>query len=96
MTKEIKSPQPKATRIVVGPEVLPDPIPHLRRIDLATIDDVRLELANVYRSMKSGQIDPSDGTKLAYVLSQLLRAIETSDQGKRLELIELQLNRRIK
>lgn len=52
-------------------------LPTPKKIDLATIDDVRLEMANVYRGMKAGIIEASDGTKLAYVLAQIGKAIET-------------------
>lgn len=55
-----------------------------KKIDLATIDDVRLEMANVYRGMKAGSIETSDGTKLVYVLSAIAKAIETHDIEKRI------------
>jgi len=64
--------------------VLPTP----SRIDLKTIDDVRVEMARVYRDMRSGKIDTQDGTKLAYVLSQLGRLIEAGEIEKRLEAVE--------
>lgn len=54
-------------RTVTG-EVLP-PIPP--KINLSTIDDVRLEMARVYRDMRSKDINPQDGTRLTYVLAQL-------------------------
>ena len=46
-----------------------------KKIDLATINDVRLEMASVYREMKSGNIEASEGTKMAYVLSQIAKLI---------------------
>lgn len=63
-------------------------LPTPKKIDLATIDDVRLEMANVYRGMKAGSIETSDGTKLVYVLSAIAKAIETHDIDKRIELLE--------
>ncbi len=63
-------------------------------INLKTADDVRLEMAKVYRDMRQGRIDMSDGTKLAYVLTQLNRAIETGIIENRLEAIEQTLNQR--
>lgn len=63
-------------------------LPTPKKIDLATIDDVRLEMANVYRGMKAGSIETSDGTKLVYVLSAIAKAIETHDIEKRIELLE--------
>jgi hypothetical protein len=65
-------------------KVLPTP----KCIKLNTIDAVRLEMASVYRSMKSGTIECSDGTKLAYVLNAIAKAIELHDIEKRIELLE--------
>lgn len=68
-----------------------DPTP--AKIDLKTIDDVRLEMAKVYRAMKGGKIETSDGTKLVYVLGQIGKMIEVHDIEQRLTLLE---NRKIK
>ena len=68
-----------------------DPTPV--KIDLKTIDDVRLEMAKVYRDMKGGKIETSDGTKLVYVLGQIGKMIEVHDIEQRLTVLE---NRRIK
>ena len=71
------------------------PIPP--RIDLKTTDDVRVEMARVYRDMRAGRIDTADGTKLAYVLAQLGRLIESSEIEKRLEALEgVLVTRRVK
>ncbi len=59
-----------------------------KKVDLRSIDDVRLEMANVYRRMKSGEIETSDGTKLVYVLGQIGKMIEVHDIEKRIELLE--------
>ena len=64
--------------------VLPTP----SRIDLKTIDDVRVEMARVYRDMRGGKIDPQDGTRLAYVLAQIGKLIESGEIEKRLEAVE--------
>lgn len=58
------------------------------RIDLKTIDDVRLETARVYRDMRSQKIPTHDGTRLAYVLSQIGKMIELHDIEKRIEKLE--------
>lgn len=63
------------------------------RIDLKSIDDVRLEMAKVYRSMKSGEIVSSDGTRFVYVLSQIGKMIEVHDIEQRLAVLE---NKRVK
>jgi hypothetical protein len=70
-------------------KVLPTP----KCIKLNTIDAVRVEMASVYRSMKSGTIECSDGTKLAYVLNAIAKAIELHDIEKRIELLESNDNR---
>ena len=64
-------------------KVMPTP-----RVDLKTIDDVRVEMARVYRDMRSGKIDKSEGTKLAFVLAQLGRLIEVGELERRLALLE--------
>ena len=64
--------------------VLPTP----SRIDLRTIDDVRVEMARVYRDMRSGRMDTQDGTRLAYVLAQIGKLIEAGEIEKRLEALE--------
>lgn len=72
-------------------EVLPTP----QEIKLKTADDVRLEMARVYRDMRSGRIDCSDGTKLVYVLIGLLKAIETGVVESRMAALELILKGRL-
>lgn len=67
-----------------GVAVLPTP----PRVDLKSIDDVRIEAARVYRDMRSGRIDPAMGTRLAYVLGLIGKLIESGDIEKRLEAVE--------
>ena len=64
--------------------VLPTP----PRIDLKTIDDVRVEMARVYRDMRAARIDTQEGTRLCYVLAQLGKLIESGEIEKRLEALE--------
>lgn len=71
-------------------KVLPTP----RRIDLATLEQVRQEMARVYRDMRAGIIESQDGTRLVYVLAQLAKLHESTEVAKRLESLELALNRR--
>lgn len=75
--------------VVDGVEVLP-PTPPRLRIPLRSADDVRRELARLYRQMKSGEIAPADGTKLAYVLNLLRQAIETGELETRIAVLESQ------
>jgi hypothetical protein len=81
-------PTPEAEPVpeISGPA--PVSAPTSPRIDLKTIDDVRVEMARVYRDMRSGRIDTHVGTKLAYVLSQLGKLIEAGEIEKRLEAVE--------
>lgn len=66
-------------------DILPTPS---KKIDLATIDDVRLEMAKVYRDMKSQKIPTHDGTRLVYVLAQIGKMIELFEIEKRIEKLE--------
>ena len=74
---------PAAARAKTGVVLPPTP-----RVDLKTIDDVRVEMAKVYRHMKTGQIDTQDGTRMAYVLAQIGKLIEISELEARLTRLE--------
>ena len=69
-------------------------LPTPPRIDLKTIDDVRVEMARGYRDMRANRIDTADGTKLAYVLAQLGKLIEVGEIEQRVEALEAVLKRR--
>lgn len=69
-----------------------DPTPS--KIRLKTLEDVRLAMASVYRDMRSGKIEMSDGTKLAYVLTSLAKVIEGSINEERTEILERILKER--
>lgn len=58
------------------------------RLRLATADDVRRELARIYREGKAGQRDIADVSRLANVLQILNRCIETSDLERRVAELE--------
>jgi hypothetical protein len=66
-------------------DILPTPS---KKIDLATINDVRLEMASVYRAIKGGSIEASIGSRLVYVLAQISRMIELHDIEKRVQQLE--------
>lgn len=65
-------------------EVLPTP----SRIDLKTIDDIRLEMARVYREMRDCRIEAQQGTRLVYVLSQIGKLIELHEIERRIAALE--------
>ena len=54
------------------------------RINLKRLDGVRNEMARVYRAMKSGELDGTDGTKRAYMLSLIGKLIEASELERRI------------
>lgn len=64
------------------------PLPTPLKIDLKSIDDVRLEMARVYREMRSNAIESHQGTRLVYVLAAIGKLIELHDIEKRIELLE--------
>jgi len=70
----------------VSTEVVEDPIP---RINLATSEDIRREMAKVYRETRCNKILPSNGTKLVYMLISILKAYEVTEIEKRLTDLEL-------
>jgi hypothetical protein len=79
------------TRAGRGIQLVPTPSP---TIHLKTLDDVRIEMAKVYRDMKLGRVACQDGTRLVYVLSQLGRVIEVDKIAGRIEAIERTLRLR--
>lgn len=58
------------------------------RLPLKTMDDVKAELARLYREGKAGRRDVSDVSKLANVLSILGRLIEGVELAARVEALE--------
>ena len=66
-------------------EVFDSPTP---RINLATCDDVRREMAKVYREARAGKLPISDATKFSYILTQILKAYELTVLESRLEVLE--------
>jgi hypothetical protein len=66
-------------------EVLDSPTP---KINLATCEDVRREMAKVYREARVGKLPISDATKFSYILTQILKAHELTVLESRIELLE--------
>lgn len=79
------------TRTERGLCVIPTPSP---TVHLKTLDDVRIEMAKVYRDMKRRNVETQDGTRLVYVLSQIGRVIETDQIAARVEAVERVLRMR--
>ena len=66
-------------------EILDDPLP---RINLSTSDDIRREMARVYRETRFNKILPNSGSKLVYMLINILKAYEVTEIEKRLVDLE--------
>ena len=62
-----------------------DPHP---RINLSTSEDIRREMAKVYRETRCNKILPTNGTKLVYMLINILKAYEVTELEKRLVDLE--------
>ena len=58
------------------------------RAKLDTLQDVRREMAKVYREARSGLVDVQDATKLTWCLQAMGKVIEGSDLEKRIEALE--------
>jgi len=71
-------------------------LPPTTRINLHDAHAIRRELASVYRDMRSGRLETQDGTRLSYVLNQLLRAYESCVLQDKIEAIETTINTRQK
>jgi hypothetical protein len=69
-----------------------EPIPPQKgqryRCKLDTLQDVRREMAKVYREARSELIDPATASKLVWVLQAVGKVIEGSDLEKRVEALE--------
>jgi hypothetical protein len=83
MTAKPKTPALRA----VTCEVL-DPAPR-QKVRLHTIDDLRLEMGKVYNDMRSGKLESNEGTKLAYVLGQMVKVFELTAIERRIDALEM-------
>jgi hypothetical protein len=64
-----------------------NPIPR-QKVRLHTVDDLRLEMGRVYNDMRCGRLESAEGTKLAYVLGQMVKVFELAVIEKRIESLE--------
>ena len=69
-------------------ETLPPQKGQRYRCKLDTMQDVKREMAKVYRESRSEQIDPATATKLVWMLQAVGKVIEGSDLEKRIEALE--------
>ena len=66
------------------------------KINLSSLDDVRLEMAKVYREMRGKTLDSGEGARLVYVLQQLAKLHETVEIARRLASLETVVGTRAK
>jgi len=66
-------------------ERIEDPIP---RINLSTSEDIRREMAKVYREARSKKMLATEASKLVYILTQILKATEVYLLEERLSELE--------
>lgn len=78
------------SRVIESIELSSDATP---RINLSNVEDVRREMARVYREARTHKIPTSDGTKLIFILCQILKAHEIYSIEKRVEMLELERTR---
>lgn len=67
-------------------KVRPPPPPRVGKLE--TLQDVRAEMANVYRAARRGTLDPSAAGKLGYLLSQLSALVKDTDIEQRIAELE--------
>jgi hypothetical protein len=81
----------KRPPVVINQEGSVVPIlPVKTRTPLKSLHHVKNELARLYRSVKAGQLESSEGTKRAYILNTLGNVIEAAELERRLEVLERQ------
>ncbi len=57
------------------------------RVRLHTVDDIRVEMARVYRDVRGKKLTPNDGAKLIYMLSQVARVSEIARIEHRVDAV---------
>ena len=67
------------------------PTPQLK---LATIEDVRREMARVYREARTGVSDTANASRLVYMLISIAKMIEIGQLEQRLTILEENNNER--
>ena len=85
MRKKTTTDQPLTLDAATGKPVPPPPASPLNLHDLPS---VRREMAKVYRDARSGRIDTQDGTRLAYILTQIAKLHEIEDFERRIKQLE--------
>lgn len=58
------------------------------KINLSNPEDIRREMARVYREARTMRLEPAEGAKLIYMLSQIAKAYELGVIEQRLLVLE--------
>ena len=58
------------------------------RAKLDTAQDIRREMAKIYRETRSGLLDSAESTKLTWILASIQKVIESSDMEARMSRLE--------
>ena len=77
-------------RMATNLKLVPTP-----RLDLKTLENIRVEMAKVYRAVKKGEIQTQEGTRLVYMLAQIGKIIEVAEIETRLKVLEAAQERRL-
>ncbi|OAP87413.1 hypothetical protein A4H96_14190 [Acidithiobacillus ferrooxidans] len=78
-------------QVIESPEINRHPSPRL-----GTAAEVRMEMARLYREARTGQMEVSDATKLAYLLTQLATLMRIDDLEQRTAALERILKSEVK
>lgn len=71
-----------------GLPVPPTPAKREKFIPLATLNDVKMELARLYRQAKAGKVETSDASRLGFILNTLSRVIVDAELEARIQQLE--------
>ena len=87
-TKRGKRSDKKRRETLDGKTGKPDPTP--RRIDLSSLRDVRLEMAEVYRRVDRQDLESQDGSRRVFMLRQIADVIINTELERRVAELEQQ------
>ncbi|HEV7611423.1 MAG TPA: hypothetical protein VGO37_06080 [Steroidobacteraceae bacterium] len=88
-------PRSKGVKSTAGPKltVLPPPKAPPRHPVLASATDVKRELGKIYRQSKFGLMPLETACKLTYMLTSIVKIIDSSDIERRLKALEQEEDR---
>jgi hypothetical protein len=89
-TKRVKAVAVEAVEPGEGWVVSSEPPPRIsaRRLPLDKLEHVRVEMAKVYRLMRSGELLAQQGTRLVYVLGEISKILSLCQIEQRLTVLE--------